>query len=153
MHRLILPVLMAAPLVLAGCSGGGDEGQAPEPASTSSATATSSEDYADTVIEAFRETRPTGTEYYDVPASDWKAFVSVIEDLTPPEGAELAHERMVAGFDAYAEQSEQAEETCKATPGPGGPCYVAVSDASDLWTAALDRAYAIPGLSYNSLIG
>jgi hypothetical protein len=60
---------------------------------------------------------------------------------------------MVAGFDAYVDAREEASDVCAETPGPGGPCLTAVSAASDQWRAALERAYELPGLSWNSLLG
>ncbi|MGY1808553.1 hypothetical protein ACI8AF_14385 [Blastococcus sp. SYSU D00669] len=81
----------------------------------------------------------------------------MIEGLTPPEGEEIDHERMVAGFEAYTEAREEVDDACARNPGPAddewSACFTAVSESSDQWTAALDRAYMIPGLSYDTLIG
>lgn len=142
--------------LLAGCGGGDGDGE--EPAAAASASPSVDPDaYGDTIVEAFRDTYPDpGTSRYAGDRgepSDWAAFVEVIRDLQPPEDLQLEHEQMVAGFDAYVEAEENAEAVCLETPGPGGPCYVAVSDSSDQWTAALDRAYELPGLSWEALLG
>jgi hypothetical protein len=147
-------LLLAAVLTLAGCGGGGPGGDQAASATTD-APKVDPEDYADQVIEAFRATYPTNPEYEGDrgDASDWAAFVAVISKLEPPEGQELAHERMATAFEAYVQADVEAEDVCAEHPGPGGPCYVAVREASEKWSAALDRAYQLPGLSWDSLLG
>ena len=60
---------------------------------------------------------------------------------------------MVAGFQAYADDLKNAADVCDKTQGPGGPCFTAAHAANDQWQAALHRAYGIPGLSWDTLLG
>ncbi len=146
-------IVLAAVAALAACGGGGEASENAT-ATTSSAASESvdPDEYADEIVAAFREVHPVGAVHYEVPVSDWRAFVSTIEALTPPEDEKVDHERMVAGFQAYADAAESAEETCAARPGPGGPCSVAASTVNDRWTEAMDRTYEIPGLSWDTLL-
>ncbi len=144
---------LAAGLLVTACGNGDAAQQAQSAPSATSQSAVGPDEYADWVVDAFRATHPDGGAHSEVSSPDWAAFVSTIEGLTPPEGEELDHERMVAGFEAYVEAREEADDVCAASPGPGGPCFTAVSAASDQWSAALERAYELPGLSWQSLLG
>jgi hypothetical protein len=144
--------LLAATVLLAGC--GGDP-QASEQAPAASSTAVNPTGYGDAVVRAFRSTYPDAPPFEGDrgPASDWAAFVAVVDKLDVPADLQLTHERMVAAFQAYVDADENAEKVCDVTPGPGGPCFTAVHDAGDLWTAALDRTYEIPGVTFARLLG
>ena len=85
--------------------------------------------------------------------ADWAAFVTTIEALQPPEGEEADHNRMVSAFQAHVDAREKATAVCDESPGPGGPCFTAISAANDQWQATMDRAYELPGLSPNTLLG
>jgi len=147
-------VAAATVATLTACGGGGDSAAAEAAPSTSAAAVIDPEGYAADVIEAFKATYPTNPELGDRgEPSDWQAFVRVVEDLEPPEGQELKHEQMLAGFEAYVDADLEAEDVCERTPGPGGQCFVAVSEASDQWAAALIRAYELPGLSHSVFLG
>jgi hypothetical protein len=144
--------LLAATLLLAGCGG---NPQASKQAAATSSTAVDPQKYGDSVVRAFRSTYPDAPRFEGDrgPASDWSAFVSVVRDLPVPDDLKVTHEQMLAAFEAYVAADQKAETVCEATPGPGGPCFTAVSDTSDLWAAALDRAYEIPGVTWARLLG
>jgi hypothetical protein len=155
MRRALIVLLAAAGVALSGCGGdGGEETATPE--SSASTTAVDSAEYADAVIDAFYATYPTTGTDVEAPAADWAAFVSVVTDLTPPEGEELNHERMVTAFEAYVDAREQAEAVCDGVRWDDpewAACTRAVRTSSDRWTDALERAYELPGLSWQALLG
>jgi hypothetical protein len=155
MRRALAVLLAAAGVALSGC--GGDSGEeTARPESSASTTAVDPAEYADAVIDAFDATYPTTGTDVDAPAADWAAFASVIGDLTPPEGQELNHERMVTAFEAYVDAREQAEAVCDGVDWDDpewAACTRAVRTSSDRWTGALDRAYELPGLSWQALLG
>jgi hypothetical protein len=146
--------LMIGVALLGGC--GSDAPAAAEP-STSAPSPVDPDEYADQIIDVFRSTYATeqaaGDDEYEAVTADWSAFVAVIEDLEPPAGEEADHARMVAGFEAYADARKEASSVCAESPGPGGPCFTAVSAANDQWQAALERAYELPDLSWETLLG
>jgi hypothetical protein len=155
MRRALTFLLAAAGVALSACGGDSSEETA-TPEASASTTAVDPAEYADAVIDAFNATYPaTGTDA-DAPAADWAAFATVIADLTPPAGEELDHERMVTAFEAYVDAREQAEEVCDGVDWDDpewSDCTRAVRTSSDRWTDALDRAYQLPGLSWQALLG
>jgi len=84
---------------------------------------------------------------------DWSAFVDTIDELTPPEDREMAHRQMISAFDAYVHARDKAADVCAGSHGSGGPCFTPVTAASDQWSAAPDRAYELPCLPWQSLLG
>jgi hypothetical protein len=151
MRKSVIVGLGALCAVLSGCGGGTD--QAGTATSSAAASSASADDYRAEVEQAFRAAYPDTPRYEGDfgEASDWSAFVSVITDLQPPSGVKSAHEQMVAAFQAYVEADKDAEAVCVRTPGPGGPCFTAVSAARDRWTVAMQRTTAATGLSAQSL--
>jgi hypothetical protein len=151
-RRVLVLVGVAVGMALAGCGSGEAVGGS---AAGTSSDAVDPDQYADEIIEAFRSTYPAGgNDPEDVAqTADWTAFVTTIEGVEPPKGEDLAHDRMVAGFQAYVDAREEADDVCRETPGPTGPCFKAVGAASDQWQAAMERAYEIPGLSWDTLLG
>ena len=156
--RRALAVLatVAAAVALSACGGESDDstsqgGPAPTPSASSSSDKAT--EYTQEIVQAFRATHPAGGAHYDVPTSDWVAFVSTIEDLSPPGGEEMAHEQMVAAFEAYVAARQDADDACAGGAGTSRACMIAVQESGDLWTTSLDRAYELPGLSYGALIG
>lgn len=151
MRRASAAALAAAVVVIAGCSGG--EAAPTEGAETSSATAGA---YADEFGEAFQETYAAevtaGDDDYAAVTADWAAFVATLEDLEPPTEDATAHERTLAGFRAYVEAREEATDACDESPGQGGACLDAVSEATDQWMATLDRADELSGVNIQSLL-
>ncbi|MGY1702747.1 hypothetical protein [Geodermatophilus sp. SYSU D00766] len=152
MRRTVAVLAAAASLVLAACSSS-SETTADAAETTAASTTVDTDQYSDQVIDAFDATYPTEGTDTEAPPSDWAAFVDTIRDLQPPEGEETAHRQMVSAFDAYVDAREEAEDTCDESPGPGGPCFRSVSAAGDAWRTAMDRAYELPGLSWQALLG
>ena len=156
--RRALAVLatVTAAVTLSACGGGSDDSSSEGgPASTPIASPSSEKarEYTQEIVRAFRATHPAGGAHYDVPTSDWVAFVSTVEDLSPPDGEETDHEQMVAAFEAYVAARQDADDACAGGAGTSRACMTAVQKSGDLWTTSLDRAYELPGLSYGALIG
>jgi|1185.fasta_scaffold235961_2 hypothetical protein len=117
-----LACTLAAGVLLAACGGEDASRRAQSDSSARSAPAVDPDEYANQVIYAFRVADFRNRDPQDAPeTSDRSAFVDTIEELTPPEGHEMAHRQMVSAFDAYVAAREEALTAALNPPGPMAP--------------------------------
>ncbi len=69
-----------------------DSAAASNSAPSSARAEADTDNCADEVTDAFRQTYAGSGGRAEGDPADWSAFVSVLADLTPPEGSELDHE-------------------------------------------------------------
>lgn len=148
MPRAIRWALLGLLVVTVACGDGGETASRP---TTTSTTVDPDVSYRGTIQGAFTELYPEFEDDYDRSRSAWAAFLGIIEGLNPPAGAEVAHARMVAEFDQLVAAMAGASDTCDRTPGPGGPCFAAVSEAEDTRRAAIEAIYEATGMDYDEL--